>query len=126
MRYIGDVKWFLVVLLAALTGCPGIGSEDTSVLSAVPDKPSYTDVAQIMATYCIRCHNATNIQGKFEGDTYELVYADRTKVEGEVDQGLMPPLSQEPMAKVDRATMLKWLRDGAPEFTDDGGPTGGD
>jgi uncharacterized membrane protein len=118
MRYIRSVRWSLVVALAVLTGCPGIGSEDTSVLSAVPDKPSYADVAQIVATYCLRCHNATNIQGKFEGDTYELLYASRKKVEGEVDQGLMPPLSQEPMTKVDRETLLKWVRDGAPEVTD--------
>lgn len=105
---------FAPLLLLALTGCPGFGSEDSSVLDAVPDRPTYKEVAQITARYCLRCHTQTNPQGDFEGDTYDSLYAKRKEARGMVDSGLMPPLTEPPMSKVDRETFLKWVDIGAP------------
>jgi hypothetical protein len=62
----------------------------------------------------LRCHNQTNAQGDFAGDTYDSLYADREDARGIVDAGLMPPLTEPPMSMVDRETFLKWVDLGAP------------
>jgi hypothetical protein len=105
---------YLPLLLLGLTACPGIGSTDTSVLQEVPERPTYKEIAQITASYCLRCHNQANAQGDFDGDTYDTLYAQREDAKGVIDAGLMQPLSEPPMAAVDRETFLKWVDIGAP------------
>lgn len=108
----------MLVSAVAMGGCMGFGDEEQSVLETVPDEVSYSDIAQITARYCLRCHNSTNPQGDFVADTYEDIYKDRHEAQGEVDQGLMPPLSESPMSKVDRQAFVKWVAQGAPETVD--------
>ena len=110
----------LLLLGSAFTlpACMGFGDQDAAVLDSVPENPQYSEVAQIMATYCLRCHNTTNPQGDFRADTYEELFKMREDAQGEVDQGLMPPLSEPPMALVDRETFVKWVSQGAPEVVE--------
>lgn len=106
---------FSPLALLMLTACPGFGDTDQSVLLEVPERPVYNDVAQITATYCLRCHNEGNPQGQFAGDSYPSLYSSRQDASGVVDQGNMPPLTEAPMSKVDRETFIKWVTIGAPE-----------
>lgn len=108
------MRRFLPLLLLGLSACPGFGGEEITVLTAVPDRPTYTDIAQITASYCLRCHNQSNAQGEFDGDTYETLYPRRDDAAGTVDSGIMPPLYEPPMSKIDRETFLKWVEIGAP------------
>ncbi|MBC7792404.1 MAG: hypothetical protein H7Z43_01745 [Clostridia bacterium] len=111
---------FLGAALSALAGCMGFGDTDASVLESVPDEVSYADIAQITATYCLRCHNTTNNQGDFRCDTYDELFKDRRDAQGDVDQGLMPPLSEPPMSETDRLAFVKWVEQGALQTVDNG------
>lgn len=108
------MRRFLPLLLLGLSACPGFGSEATSVLTEVPERPTYREIAQLTAQYCLRCHNENNAQGAFDGDTYERLYDRRDDARDIVDAGLMPPLTEAPMSQIDRATFLKWVDIGAP------------
>jgi len=108
------MRRLLPLVLLALTACPGFGSENTSVLQEVPERPTYREIAQITANYCLRCHNSNNPQGEFDGDTYETLFERRIDARDLVDAGIMPPLTDPPMSPVDRAAFLKWVEIGAP------------
>lgn len=112
------MRRFLPLLLLATGSClPGFGDESRSVLSAVPERPTYTDIAQITANYCLRCHNQSNEQGDFDGDTYETLYPRREDARDLIDAGIMPPQTEPPMSLIDRETFIKWVDQGAPNQT---------
>lgn len=123
MRYCGLTV--VLLSLAGLVSCMGFGDTDAAVLDSVPENPSYAEIAQITATYCLRCHNTTNPQGDIQADSYANIYKDRDEAQGEVDQGLMPPLSEPPMAEIDRETFVKWVAQGAPETVEPADDTTG-
>jgi hypothetical protein len=100
--------------IALVASCFGFGDQEYGVLSEVPERMTYAEVSQIMAVYCLRCHNQANVQGDFQADSYELVYAKRQRVRARIQIANMPPLSESPMSLVDRRAMLQWVDDGAP------------
>ncbi len=109
------VRRLLPLMLLATSSClPGFGSEPNSVLQEVPERPTYREIAQITANYCLRCHNQSNAQGEFDGDTYATLYPRREDARDLIDAGIMPPLTEAPMSLIDRATFIKWVDIGAP------------
>lgn len=120
-----------LLTLPFLLACPGLGDEEGG---DVPENPTWNDDIQpILAENCATCHTDTPSNGAPDGFRLDS-YADdaddigafqfRCDVRNRAVNGnpsFMPP-STGPIGSTERATIERWIEQGAPEFA--GGPTG--
>ena len=112
---------FMILCFAAVAaaGCRGCRLTDASWASTTPAscpsaQPSYeADVAPILQSYCVSCHEGGG--GEFDRplDTYRSAQALSSHIENEVTEGTMPPWSEAQLTAVERETRLTWIRCGA-------------
>jgi predicted CXXCH cytochrome family protein len=105
---------------AAAAGCTGSSSTDASCAVTTPascptTQPSYqTDVAPILQSYCVSCHQAGGSEANKPLDTYQSALNLSGDVEGEVAGCSMPPSSDAQPTAAQRETLLTWILCGAP------------
>src|SRR5436190_23923764 len=115
-----------LVVVAALAAVL-IGSSFPAVRaqSAASDAPTYTrDVAPILYKNCTGCHRPGEL-GPMSPLTYTTVYPWTKSIAARVSAETMPPWHADPstgeflndrrLDPKDKATVLKWIANGAPE-----------
>lgn len=103
------------------SSCPNV-----TPASCPADAPTYVgDVAPILAERCGLCHTAGGMESVRAFDTYEQVYAQRTRILTRVHACLMPPPDQMQPTAEERRAILTWVVCGAqPNGCPDDTPTG--
>jgi cytochrome c553 len=114
-------RWMLILgLAAAVAGCNASTSADASCAVTTPatcpsTQPSYqTDVAPILASYCVSCHQAGGSQANKPLETYQGASNLSGDVESQVAGCSMPPSSDAQPTAAQRETILTWVLCGAP------------
>lgn len=117
-------RWFLILgFVAALSGCNTTGTGtgvSASCAGSVPAScptviPSYkTDVAPLLDTYCVSCHQAGGQEADKPLDTYAGASALATGMEGAIASCNMPPQNDAQPTTAEQDTILAWIVCGAP------------
>jgi len=77
--------------------------------------PSYkTDIAPILATYCVTCHSPTGVAG-YPEVTYADVSKQASSILDTVYQCTMPPIGSSQLTVQQRVTLMDWLVCNAPD-----------
>lgn len=116
-------------LFLVVVGCAVERMEvaDSDALETVPEHPTYSkNTKEILDTWCVSCHGEEPTGDS--PDTFRLdVYANEGDVRGAYamaemiaitatsSAGSMPPSGGAKPTDLERATLLAWVDDGAPE-----------
>lgn len=120
-------RWLAFIVLLGLAGCPGFGKgSPPSTLDEVPAHPTYNgEVKLILDTYCAPCHTVPPQGGApdyFRLDRYDedgdlhgaFFQRDRIKARACADPPSMPPGAATQPGDIERATIARWIEQGAP------------
>jgi cytochrome c5 len=116
-------RWTVILgfaVAAVAAGCTGSSSTDASCAVTTPascpsTQPSYqTDVAPILESYCVSCHQAGGSQANKPLETYQGASRLSGDVESQVAGCSMPPSSDAQPTAAQRETILTWVLCGAP------------
>jgi uncharacterized membrane protein len=109
-------RWILILgFMAAAAGCNGSAATDASCAITTPSTcpstpPSYqTDVAPILESYCVSCHQAGGSEANKALDTYRGAQTLSSAVENVVAGCTMPPSSDSQPTAAERETLLTWI-----------------
>lgn len=110
-----------LLVLAALAACGGDMMMNSSCPADEPAScpasgaPSYgSDVAPLIAKYCMPCHNSTGSAADQPLFTYDDLYARRADVLDQLYQCIMPLSPAPDPTDTERVTILTWLVCDAP------------
>lgn len=86
-------------------------------LEAVSDEELVfeTDVAPLIARYCVECHNADTLRGDLDIDRFKTIdivqdsIAVWTRIGKRIQNGEMPPNKSDQPSAEDKALILKWI-----------------
>jgi mono/diheme cytochrome c family protein len=114
-------RWIAILgFAAALGACNGSTATDASCAVSTPatcptTQPSYAaDVAPVLETYCVSCHQAGGSEAGKPLDTYRSAVSLGSSVENVVAGCTMPPSSDAQPTAAQREAVLTWILCGAP------------
>ena len=110
--------FFVMILLAAASGCAGDGTLEEVDPEAAPMAPTYSEhVSRIMELRCTACHAVDAQPGEEHGygyETCEKVKRNwRSLVNTSIDGASMPPAGADRVTSSEKLTLLRWRAQGS-------------
>ena len=126
-----NIKMVALSLFVTLAGCGGggggsslsVGSDVTTQETDTPQISWYSTAEPLIQRYCVGCHTdggpapfpLETYDAPFPLETYDQVYGQRSAMVYVLEGKTMPPSGFVDLKPEDRAHLLEWLANGAPQ-----------